>query len=442
MAYGYIDYINTPGGFGGGGGGKNDPNGLDFYTNGNSGTSGFIILRYEVASTLRVPLAWGVAPPSSLTIEEGLPVSRSFDSVTGFPYNISFSVSSGFLPTGLSFNSSTGVLSGIPTVANESYSFTITASNGYTSVSQSYSGTVTAFAITSVTGAYSDVTSGGFRTIVWRGAGALNIASGGKAMEILVVGGGGGGGFDAGGGGGAAKVIYSSSHIVGSGTSTVVVGAGGAASVSAGVASASGSASSFTIANIGILFANGGGRGGYWNSSFGAAFAGGGGSWGGFGSSTTTNVQSSFNVLYGTYMQYSNRGGRAAPYYDPPGDLGAYFAMGGGGGSSTDGGDGITYQVSTTEVGRGGNGGTGREFFGTIYGDGGGGGSEGSPIYSRPQSLGGSGNGGKGQSPQGSSNMNAVAHTGSGGGGSSNSGYYTMLAGNGSAGIVIVRFAV
>ena len=407
---------------GGGGGFSNYPsNGW-----GANGSAGVVVIRYPLNPSFRVPVTITINPFVAL-FEEGISVSRTF-SAYAYPETITHTVTSGALPTGISL-SSAGVLSGTPTVPNQNYSFTVTSTNGFTSVSTVKSGTVAPFAVGAVLGAYSDTTSGGYRTIVWRGAGSMNIASGARNMEVLAVGGGGSGGMDCGGGGGGGAMFYSASIPVVKGTKTVVVGAGGAKSSVGGVDGASGGYTQFgDVAS----YCNGGGRGGRWGNAYGVYPGGGGGSWGGGGSSGRSG--SNF---------FSQKGGNAAPYYAVANE-GYYFGMGGGGGATTAGGNGLTYLESNSQtpspVSTGGNGGTGKTVFGTTYADGGGGG--GSASYYRPQSLGGSGNGGKGQSNPGAKSLDAVPYTGSGGGGSTNSGVITMYAGNGSAGVVIVRYLV
>lgn len=417
--YGMQSYPAYGKGSGGGGGGESPGSGVAEASN---GTDGFVIVRYPINPSFRMPVTITSNPLDTVAFEEGLPISSSYFSSYSYPEGVTYSVTSGSLPTGISLTAE-GTLSGTPTVANQSYSFTVTATNGYSSVSISKSGTVTPFVLTSVTGAFSDTTSSGVRTIVWRGTGSMNIASGGKNMEVLVVGGGGGGGYDCGGGGGGGVVYYSTSKAITKGSNSIVVGAGGAQSGSPSARSANGG-----LSQLGDIYASGGGSGGKWASSYGAYPGGGGGSWGGSGGSAQT----------GTNL-YSSAGGNATPYYQLP-DGGYYFAMGGGGGATSAGSMGTTYTQSTTLYGTGGNGGTGKLVFGTVYADGGGGGGD--AGLTRTQSTGGSGNGGRGQTNGSSTSINAVANTGSGGGGSTNSGIVTMVAGNGSAGVVIVRFTV
>lgn len=412
-------YIAFSPGSGGGGGGQDSYG--QIYEAAN-GTEGFVIIRYPTNPSFRVPVTFTYDPLiNDVVFEQGLPVSTSFYSYA-YPEQITYSVTSGSLPTGISL-SEEGTLYGTPTIANQNYSFTITATNGYSSATSSKSGTIAAFSITSVSGAFSDTTSSGVRTIVWRGAGSLVIGSGAKDMEVMVLGGGGSGGLDCGGGGGGGALYYNASRNVIKGTHSVVVGAGGAKSTNPTIRGGNGGTSTF-----GSISANGGGGGGSWSSSYGAYPSGGGGSWGGSGGGRVSSTN-----------YFSSAGGNAAPYYALP-DGGYYFAMGGGGGATFTGAGGTTYTQNTSTYGTGGNGGTGKLLFGTVYADGGGGGAD--AFLSRAQSQGGSGNGGRGQTNGSSSSMDAVSHTGSGGGGSVNSGAVTMIAGNGSAGIVIIRFAV
>lgn len=98
---------------------------------------------------IRAVNAWGPGPSTTITNVRTLPVFS--DSVldtlidTGTAYTdsvtatdgVTYSISSGFIPTGLSFNSTTGRFSGTPNTSG-SYTFTITATNSAGTVSQTY----------------------------------------------------------------------------------------------------------------------------------------------------------------------------------------------------------------------------------------------------------------------------------------------------------------
>jgi hypothetical protein len=88
-----------------------------------------------------------VSPTITSTAPDGLVQGAAFShtvTVSG-SQPITFSVSSGSLPTGLSLNSTTGVISGTPTTAG-SFTFTIQATNSAGSDSASYAVTVAAAA--------------------------------------------------------------------------------------------------------------------------------------------------------------------------------------------------------------------------------------------------------------------------------------------------------
>ena len=228
-------------------------------------------------------------------------------------------------------------------------------------------------------------------------------------VEVLCVAGGGGG---ASGGGGAGGLLYNSAFTVSSNTSIgVTVGAGGTSGncdASAGAAAVSGQSSSFSS-----LSSVGGGNGG----QAGGTRAGGNG---GSGGGAAANGAESNNGGTGTSGQGFNGGGNGGFTSSP-------YGVGGGGGSAGaaitatsaqafPGGNGLTFAISGTSSSYSGGGGGGA-YSGSLNGSGG---------------IGGGGNGGSG----GSVGTSAIPNTGSGGGGGANS----VFGGNGSNGIVIVRY--
>jgi hypothetical protein len=242
----------------------------------------------------------------------------------------------------------------------------------------------------------------------------------GKVEVLCVAGGGGGGSNHGGGGGGAGGLLYNSALTVSSNTGIgVTIGAGGTAQINGGntIFSSLTSIGGGTGATEGPSAGNSGGSGG-----------------GGTGYTTPTNGGS------GTTGQGFAGGRGAYP------DTGSTYGHGGGGGGAgsagTDGtegngatagvagtgGNGLSYSITGNSQFYAGGGGGG--FWGTINGGG----------------LGGSGIGGRGGENGSGANTrqggNAIPNTGSGGGGSpgipgiNNA----RVGGNGSNGIVIVRY--
>jgi hypothetical protein len=228
----------------------------------------------------------------------------------------------------------------------------------------------------------------------------------GLTCDALVVAGGGGGGAYAGGGGGAGGLLGFASQSFASATSyTVTVGAGGTGGGNSG--GGTGYGSNGTDSQLGTLTLVKGGGGGGSNKS-GAVTAGANGGSGGGGSAVATSGGTATSGQGFNGANYASSGG------------------GGGGGSAeagnTDGaylgGDGLsTYSswgLATV---------TGQNISGTVYYAGGG------NSDSAGASNGGDGGGGK-------SSTNGLVNTGGGGGGWDGSG----SAGNGGAGIVIIRY--
>ena len=232
----------------------------------------------------------------------------------------------------------------------------------------------------------------------------FNVTSGTRDANVLVVAGGGGGSF---GGGGAGGLIFESDYNA-NGIIPITIGAGGEGSIG----SIPGQKGSNSIFNL--LTAIGGGGGGA-GSSVGQT----GGSGGGGGGNDLVLA------LGGTTEDATqgNDGGSNAPGGPP-------YASGGGGGA---GGAG---ENAVIDVG-GGDGGIGAQYDvsgeNNYYAAGGGGGTH---TYPGTEGMGGSGIGGNGNS-NGYSGTNAVINTGSGGGGGGGWGDY---GGDGSSGIVIVRY--
>lgn len=241
------------------------------------------------------------------------------------------------------------------------------------------------------------------------------------SCEVLVVAGGGGGGYLRGGGGGAGGLLsFTSQSLTATGYS-VTVGGGGAGSSSTYGANGSNSQFASLTASVG-----GGGGGGGANPS--TLTPGNGGSGGG-------GVGYSGDRSGGTGTSGQGYNGGIGK------DASPNYGAGGGGGATAAGGDG-----TSTVGGAGGAGssaysswglatGTGQNVSGTYYYAGGGGGAT---YLGGTPGIASNGGGGAGGSTYAGSN--AVINTGGGGGGGGYDGT-GYAGGNGSSGLVIVRYA-
>ena len=263
----------------------------------------------------------GALTAAGLNVAYSTPVSATGDST------ITYSITSGSLPTGLSLNSSTGAITGTPTV-EETSNFTITA-----------------------TDSENQTTSRSFSIQV------INTVS----VDYLVVAGGGGGGMTPpqgyGSGGGAGGLLTSSAVSFSKGvTYTITVGAGGTRAVYGSTSPTNGANSIISGSGFSTVTSIGGGRG----STNGENGGGNGGSGGGGGK----NSEAGKGVYpSSTYIDAPRQG------YDG-GNGNSGFGGGGGGagaaggiGSSAAGGIGLSSSITGTT---------------TYYAGGGGGGSSGS----------------------------------------------------------------
>lgn len=371
--------------------------------------------RTGIIGSQAVPLpfiSWSNNSPGAYEI--GL--SKSYIlTVSSNPSNVTYSVSSGSLPSGMTLDPSYGEIYGIPTTSGQSYSYTITATNGFVSTSFSETGTVTAFSASGGT----ESTSGGIKTHTFTGSGTFTVNSGLIPIEVLVAGGGGGGGGRHGGGGGAGGISRHTSYaLLVKGNYTISVGGLGGVSnpdpaYERGPGSAGGASYVYHPSLGTIFYAYGGGGGWSYSGSAGNGGSGGGGA--GMAYMTGgTGIQSSSGIVPSGGSRVGLNGGSGSSATEG----------GGGGGLSTAGAAGST---------NGGSGGNGSSFGYIALGGGGGGGA---------QTTGGSGgtygggNGGSG----GAAGSAATIYAGGGGGSRSNPA--TNQAGVGYQGIVIIRYAV
>jgi hypothetical protein len=306
---------------------------------------------------------------------------------------ITYSITSGSLPTGLSLNSSSGEITGTPNVVN-TFNFTITATNNYNQL------TARAFSIT-----VADVI---------------------PTSYLVVAGGGSGGTGFYGGGGGAGGYVESTTNITPGVTYTITVGTGGVGTTVQTNTGGNGGNSSISGSGFTTITALGGGGGGSRNNDTmagtGACNGANGGSGGGVGISYPgTDVASSAGGGLGLQPASASGGygNKGAGQKDPA--LG--YRMDGGGG----GGAGAAANPSNLGTNPGmSDGAVGRQSSITgsaiYYGGGGAGG-----IGSRP---GGTGGGGE-------TNTAGTANTGGGGGGGSGN---NTQGGNGGSGVVIIKY--
>jgi hypothetical protein len=225
----------------------------------------------------------------------------------------------------------------------------------------------------------------------------------GLTCDYLVIAGGGGGGTNRGAGGGAGGYLTGSGLSVATQSYPITIGAGGVGGTSSGAKGSNGNNSVFST----ITSTGGGGGGGNGGNSIGNN----GGSGGGAGHAGTNTAGSASPSGQG------NNGGLAGS------------SSGGGGG-----GAGAVGAAGSSGAGGAGGAGTASSISGTsiTYAAGGGGGSYPTGIAAGGSSIGGNG---------GNSSTNAtdaVINRGSGGGGSGEAG--DTNGGDGSSGIVIIRY--
>ena len=354
---------------------------------------------------------------------------------------ITYSVTSGSLPSGVTLSSS-GLISGaISGGTTQVFNFTVTASDGINPVARSFSIAYTA--VSSVTGGTltSDSTYY-YRTFT--GSGTLSVQSLALTADILIVGGGGPGGGNLAGGGGAGGYKAYSAYSLPVASQTITIGAGGARVQGD---QNGGRGSNGINTSFGSIFTCiGGGAGG--SGEPGSQFNGlNGGSGGGSTGYTASPTRATGTVGQGNDGGVSGRGGPNYPGAGGGGsngqgeDVSSNNSRAGDGGAGTlntilgpsyywaAGGGGGIYVSGSTRAGNGGIGG------------GGGGGSNGTVSGLGGTSAYNNGVNGiatnSGGATGGNTGGDAGANTGSGGGGAAHS---TSTGGAGGSGIVVVRY--
>jgi len=308
------------------------------------------------------------------------PINSSYSqtiSATG-DGTITYSITSGSLPSGLSLNSSTGAITGTCPGTSSTSTFTITASDSQNQkASRSFS---------------------------------ISIVSVLTSVEYLVVAGGGAGSHNTSGGGGAGGFLTSTGYSITLGTPiTVTIGGGGAYGDNA----TSGENSVF-----GSITATGGGAGrGAVSTPNMNGLSGGSGGGGGYGSTANGGAASPSGQ--------GNPGGGGiggiAPYTSGGGGGAGGAGSNASGSSGGDGGVGLSSSITGTAI---------------YYAGGGGGGG-----YTGNATAGAGGNGGgaNAQNTMSVAGNNGTPNTGGGGGGAGAGG--GRLGGNGGSGIVVIRYA-
>ena len=307
---------------------------------------------------------------------------------------ITYSLTSGSLPSGLSLNTSTGAITGTVPGTTSTNTFTVTATDSQNqTIGRSFSIAVVASPVT---------------------------------IDYVVVAGGGGGGswYNAGGGGAGGLLSATNISITPAVTYTITVGGGGSGYDVNGYVGGVGSNSSISGSGFSTVTSI---RGGGGSSSSNPASDGGSGG----GSSGYITTYAGKGVYPGSsYLSQTRQG------YD--GGFGGTYGSGGGGGAGAAGTNGQAFI--------GGNGGIGVQWSDGNYYAGGGGGAAYSDSRASVPGNGGTGGGGRGSTyPIDAYLNNAPATSGSantGGGGGGASGYHstTRLAGSGGSGVVIIRY--
>jgi len=311
---------------------------------------------------------------------------------------ITYSVTTGSLPSGLSIDSATGVITGsVSAVGSDTETaFTVSATTSFGTATRQFKITVKAPVVTTYNSA------AGF---------TFAVPSGITTLGTLVIGGGGGGGSVIGGGGGAGGMVESTAYPVTPGGNVAGnVGGGGAGQPPA----RNSNGQDGTNSVFGNITAYGGGGGNSWSTPGSGTPGGSGGGGSSSGPAGGNSTQTDFSPVGAT--GYGNPG-----YKDGPASNwgGAGGGAGSGGPVNTHrrtGGDGRVSNMSTSPV--------------TYAGGGGGAGhGQGTPGPGG-QGGGGTANTGTGQA--------GTANRGSGGGG----GYHPPdnSAGAGGSGIVIVKY--
>lgn len=354
---------------------------------------------YSIFDTLRGSVSIAAADLAGATDADG-------DTIT-------YSITSGSLPSGLSLNSSTAVITGsVSAVGSDTTStFTVQAATTDLTITRQFKITVKAPVVNSFTST---------------GAQTFSVPSGISTVSVLVAGGGGGSTNRGGGGGAGGLVIHGTYPVTPGGTVPLSVGAGGNGPGSTTPDQAPGN--NGQNSTFGNITAQGGGGGGAHRNIPGPARSGGSG--GGGGRDIPSAAGSGTQGPSGGGSGYGNPGGSATQF-------GGANGGGGGGAGATGLQGGASGMSSNTPMYNGGPGGAGRTSSitgtSTYYCGGGGSGMDTGQLNGQS----GQGGGGRGNGTQGNA-TDGTANTGGGGGGNGDG--TPSRPGNGGSGVVIVSY--
>ena len=345
--------------------------------------------------------------------------------------SLSYSVTSGALPTGLSL-SSAGLISGTISATPGTYTFTVSVSDGSnTGQTRSFSMIV----LPTITGG-TITTSGLYRIHAFTSNGTFETNASSLNVEYLLIGGGGAGGDDIGAGGGAGGLLSGTTSLLAQPYS-IVIGAGGAASVGfEGSGNGNDGNNSSALGLTAYKGQAGGGEGNGQQLNQNGPYGSGGG--GGY------NAQSGGS---GTVGQGNNGGSSYGGISAGGGGAGGAGQSTSSGSAGGNGGPGVANSILGTEYywagGGGGNSYAGAQQSGN-GGIGGGGGA--STAFNTGTTGAGSGGGSAINNGNAGSHTNgkggdAGANTGGGGGGSKESNSaQSSISGAGGSGIFVVRY--
>jgi len=326
---------------------------------------------------------------------------------------ITYSITSGSLPSGLSISSSTGAISGTASAvgSNTTSTFTVQAATSDLTITRQFKITVAAPTVQSFTST---------------GSQTFTVPSGISQVKVLAIAGGGAGTNRGGGGGAGGFVIHNTYPVTPGGSVSLNVGSGGNGPNNTNPDTAAGGNGQNTT--FGNITAQGGGGGGGHEDNGNAGGSGGGGGRDGGPNGTSNGPAQQGPSGGGT--GYGNPGGASTQ----PGG-----ANGGGGGGAGGAGaqGGASAGGSNTPMYNGAPGGNGRadSISGssvTYAGGGGSGADSGNNPGAAGPGGGGRGGGNAGAAQDGTANK--------GGGGGSNGDGTPSRPGNGGSGVVIVAY--
>ena len=368
---------------------------------------------------------------------------------------ITYSITSGALPSGLTLGSSDGYITGsVSGVTAQTYTFTVRAST-----SNGFSERQFRVVVANIPAGGSITNTGGYRYHAFTSSGTFQVYSGFTPnIEIFMIGAGGGGGSwvpGGGGAGGAVNIDSPASFSTSAQTYTVTVGGGGSGAVNPGSMNAPFGNQSITGGDTSlrdasgnyVLTAIGGGRGGNYDGSGAPAFGKGqdGGCGGGMGRSGQGNgagVQTTATTSPLGNAVSANSRTYGIGYNGGSSSTNETYGQEGGGGlnnserSTGSGKNGIDISwVNALNIGT--NSGNSASSGGYFGGGGGAGHHSGGSVGS-----GGVGGGAGGRSNSGSKANSGITNTGGGGGGGGRPGGSYSEGGNGGSGVVILRYTL